>query len=93
MARVLVVDDTERNRALVRGALGKFSELEIVEADSGDRAFETIQSQGSFDLLITDLRMTNGTGIELLRRLRKTGTATKKGHCRDRYHRGRRRLS
>jgi len=75
--KVLIVDDDDQNRILIRSALEKFSELEIVEANSGNSAFEIMNTQENFDLLITDLRMSDGTGIELLRRLKKKGKPPK----------------
>src|SRR5689334_14773392 len=65
---ILVVDDDPFYRETLV-TLGKKLGYNIVEAKCGNEAFNIIQSQPIAGL-ITDLRMPNGTGIELMERIR-----------------------
>ena len=68
--KVLVVDDEKSVTgalALILGAAG----YEIAVAENVTRAM-AILSQGSFDLVITDLRLPDGTGIDLITHIKKT---------------------
>lgn len=47
--------------------------MNVIRANSGNEAFQIIQNQ-CVDGVITDLRMGNGTGIELLRKIRNNKT-------------------
>lgn len=74
MFKLLIVDD----ESIIRGGLRAYAEslwageLEwILCADSGEAAWNMIQEKGVPDIMITDIRMPHGTGIELLRRMRK----------------------
>jgi len=44
-------------------------EHEIVEAESGARALEVLRGDNRFDLILTDVMMPEGTGIDLHRQL------------------------
>jgi CheY-like chemotaxis protein len=66
---VLVVDDTASIRELLTAAFTEAG-CHVLAADGGNEGF-AILSRVSVDLLITDLRMENGTGVELIRRLRR----------------------
>ncbi|HTL53527.1 MAG TPA: sigma-54 dependent transcriptional regulator [Planctomycetota bacterium] len=61
---VLVVDDHEATRASLREVLERQS-LACVEAGSRHEAFEALRNQ-DFDLVITDLRLPDGDGFEVL---------------------------
>lgn len=65
--RVLVVDDEADFRRLVKEALGSFA---VVEAGDGREALVIVQEQ-DLDLVITDIRMPNMDGYELLQNLRR----------------------
>jgi two-component system response regulator PilR (NtrC family) len=64
MARILVVDDEQSMRDFLRMMLSK-QEYEVVTAASGDEAKRELEA-GDFDMVITDIKMPDMTGIELL---------------------------
>ncbi|QEL14207.1 response regulator [Limnoglobus roseus] len=67
---VLVVDDEEMIRTLVRSLL-ETNGYRVVEAENGFRAAELISNElEGVDLLITDVRMPGLTGPDLARKLR-----------------------
>lgn len=65
--RILVVDDDEVDRIHVRRALetSELGVVDIVEADSGQRALERIRS-GGFDVVFLDQCLPDIDGIEIL---------------------------
>lgn len=65
---VLVVDDEELLRSYLVYELGKMG-LSAVEAGTGKEALVVAGTQ-KFDLIITDLRMPDMNGVELLRQIR-----------------------
>jgi two-component system chemotaxis response regulator CheY len=67
--KILVVDDSEQMRGLIRSILEQDSHFEIEEAINGREAFNLIKAE-SFDLLITDLFMPEMNGRELITKLR-----------------------
>lgn len=67
---ILVVDDEPE----VRAGIAKFFErqgCQTLQASSGKEAFQLILSQ-PFDAVVTDIRMPNGSGIELLAWIKST---------------------
>jgi PAS domain S-box-containing protein len=67
---ILVVDDNEPVRALVAEIL-KSSGYRVIEASSGSEALLAAgRSSGPIHLLLTDVQMPQGTGVELAERLR-----------------------
>ncbi len=64
MARILVVDDEQRNTQLLRFQL-EGEGHEVVELDNGRAALETLAEQ-SFDLVLTDLRMEPVDGMQII---------------------------
>jgi CheY-like chemotaxis protein len=63
--RILVVDNDERVLFVMRGALMRLgAEYDVVTVRSGGEALEEFR-KGSFDLVITDLKMSDMDGIEL----------------------------
>jgi len=73
-ARILVIDDD----ALMRDSLAQTlagAGYEVVTAPSGRHGLDEI-GRGSFDLVLTDLKMPNMNGIEMLRELRRRGDET-----------------
>ncbi|MDL1899689.1 response regulator transcription factor [Anaerolineae bacterium CFX9] len=68
-AHILVVDDEWAIRYSVSKTLQKAG-YQVKEAESGEKALETLQGQ-SFDVVLTDVRMPPGIdGVELVRRIK-----------------------
>jgi PAS domain S-box-containing protein len=67
-ATILVVDDVEHNRSFIRDTL-KNSNIKVIEADEGFKALEMAKKELP-DLIISDIRMPNMDGFELLDRLK-----------------------
>ena len=73
-ARILVVDDERSMREFLEIMLQQDG-YDVRCAESGKRALEFIR-QESFDLVITDIRMQNVDGLEVLRQCRTISPAT-----------------
>jgi putative two-component system response regulator len=73
-ARILVVDDIEQNRRLLRALLTPQG-YEIIEAANGDDALSAIHN-GNVDLVLLDIMMPGIDGIEVCRRI-KSNRATR----------------
>lgn len=63
--RILVVDDEETLRSFIGNVL-KDEGYEVTEASSGEEALEKVK-QISFDLMLTDVKMSGIDGIQLLK--------------------------
>jgi DNA-binding NtrC family response regulator len=66
--RILVVDDEPAQRELVLGFLKKQG-FDVAAAESGGKAVELFR-QDSFDLVLTDQKMPNLSGLDLLQAVR-----------------------
>ncbi len=64
--KVLVVDDDTIQRMLLVDLLQRFAKVDIVEADSGDAAWELLQAGLCPVLCCCDMRMPGMSGMELL---------------------------
>ena len=71
-ARVLVADDEASIRFVLRQALEEAGH-EVVDADSGEAAWKAL-AEGGFAIAFLDIRMPGPSGLELLERLRVTGS-------------------
>ena len=69
--RILIVDDQSTMRNLIRGMLGKMGFRHMAEAEDGDIALSKLKEE-PFDLVISDLHMARMSGLELLRKARKS---------------------
>ncbi len=67
--RILVVDDFSTMRRIVRNILRQLGFQNIVEADDGSTAWETL-NKDQIDFIVSDWNMPNMSGIELLRKVR-----------------------
>ena len=67
-ARILVVDDDDAVRMMMGTALER--QGYEVQLTASEEAATAAQKGGGFDLLLTDIVMENGDGIDLLRRMR-----------------------
>ena len=68
-ARILVVDDEESHRIMLRAVLQEEG-YEVAEAADGPDAIRAVE-QEPFDLILLDIRMTTMDGIEALTEIRK----------------------
>ncbi len=66
---ILVVDDSATMRQLIGLTLKKVKGCQVVEAPNGLDAVARLGS-GSFDLIITDIKMPEMDGLELVRHVR-----------------------
>ncbi len=87
-SRVLVVDDSQSNRMLIK-LMSEKLDVDCTEASSGFEAIEMIQEQGptAFDLILMDLSMPRMDGIETTQVLNTMGINTPilalTAHCDD----------
>ncbi len=66
---ILVVDDEPESRMILRKILGDLG-YRVIERPDGSSALMTIRNVGAVDLVITDERMPDMSGLELVRTLR-----------------------
>ena len=64
MQKILVIDDQPGMRRSLSILLGKAG-YEVEEAANGEHAVTFLEKQ-AFDLVITDLKMSPGTGLDIL---------------------------
>jgi signal transduction histidine kinase/DNA-binding response OmpR family regulator/HPt (histidine-containing phosphotransfer) domain-containing protein len=69
--RVLVVDDNETNRRVLRGQLARWK-LDSEGADGAAQALAALADERRFDLAILDLHMPDEDGMTLARRIRES---------------------
>jgi two-component system response regulator HydG len=74
MARILVVDD-ERNMRTTLSLMLRAAGHDVREADSGETACRAVDV-GDFDLVLTDLKMKQTDGLEVLRHIKDTAPLT-----------------
>ena len=67
--RILIVDDSPVNRAVLSALIARVGKSEVVECESGAEALAKLQSE-RFDLVLSDLWMPGMSGVELARRIR-----------------------
>ena len=68
--RVLVVDDFATMRRIIKNILRQIGFTNIVEADDGTTAWETLNKDDSIEFIVSDWNMPQMTGIEFLRKVR-----------------------
>ena len=69
-SRVLVVDDSSVNRAVLKAMLAKIGVGGFAMAENGREALATLKGDPNFDLVLTDLWMPEMDGYGLLRAIR-----------------------
>ena len=69
--RILVVDDFQTMRRIVKGVLKDLGFTNIVEADNGVKALEILKAD-KIDFIVCDWNMPEMSGIELLKKVRTT---------------------
>jgi two-component system, chemotaxis family, chemotaxis protein CheY len=68
--KILVVDDSLTMRKIIVNSLNRLGFKEVVEADNGKKAFETLSTGGGADLILTDWNMPEMSGLELIQAVR-----------------------
>ncbi|MFW6093492.1 MAG: response regulator [Pseudomonadota bacterium] len=68
-SRILIVDDMQTMRRLLKSALNDLGYTNVTDADGGKAALALLES-GDYSLLITDWNMPDMGGIDLLRAVR-----------------------
>ena len=68
--KVLVVDDFATMRRIIKNILRQIGFTNIVEADDGTTAWETLNKDDSIEFIVSDWNMPQMAGIELLRKVR-----------------------
>lgn len=72
--RILVIDDDELSRELVRSMLARLG-LEATGVETGAEGLAALAEPQDFDLVITDLKLPDIDGMDLVSRLRQTDPA------------------
>jgi DNA-binding response OmpR family regulator len=72
--RILVVDDTPDILDFLKMVFSKAG-FDVVAATGGWEAFKEFQKQ-EFDLVLTDLQMPNGNGLDLVSDIKRSGSKT-----------------
>jgi YesN/AraC family two-component response regulator len=70
MARILIIDDDDQLRTMLRTMLEKVGYNDIEEAASGNMGMKLFR-QDPFDVVITDIIMPDKEGIEMITELRR----------------------
>ena len=68
MSRILVVDDESLMRDFLSESLTSH-EYEVDSAENGAKALELMKNE-SYDVILTDFKMPNATGMDVLRKAR-----------------------
>lgn len=71
MKKVLVVDDSEVIRNIVVNALDSI-DLELLQAESGENAWDILQKDSSIDLVLLDWFMEGMTGYDLFMKMKES---------------------
>lgn len=78
MNRILLIEDFEEIRRWLAGLLREaFGEVSITEAATVAQAYAHLDVQ-SYDLIVIDINLPDGTGIDILRRIKTQGSTA---HC------------
>jgi PAS domain S-box-containing protein len=75
MSRVLVVDDEEAYRTLMAGHLERKG-MNVMTAEDGPNALDLFDSEGAFDVVVTDLMMPVMSGLDLLGEIKQREPST-----------------
>ena len=75
MAKLLVVDDERNIRARLASFLESYGHI-VQTAESGEEALELLANNGPVDLVLTDYKMAEVNGLELLQQIRRQAPET-----------------
>ena len=68
--KILVVDDSATMRRIIINTLSRIGYNKTVEAEDGADAYATLESEDSIDFIITNLNMSNESGLEFVSMIR-----------------------
>lgn len=69
--KVLIADDSQVMRSILRRCLSRLSVTDVIESEDGNSAFQKFH-ESEFDVVISDWNMPNGDGLHLLTQIRQT---------------------
>jgi len=69
-AQILLVDDMALNRQLIKSYLEQFSELTLIEAETGEQALSLVMQQ-AFDLILMDRRLPDEDGDSVCKKIKR----------------------
>ncbi|HVR86418.1 MAG TPA: sigma-54 dependent transcriptional regulator [Planctomycetota bacterium] len=72
--RILLVEDDRENCLMLKEVLGKWG-YQVIEAYSGEEALDRSRKE-AFDIVLTDIRMAQTSGLDVLREFRKSHPRT-----------------
>ena len=67
--KILLVDDETAMRGTIANIL-RSKGFDVVEASGGDEAFSLFKEQEDINLVVSDIRMPEGDGMELLKNIK-----------------------
>ncbi|HOI82850.1 MAG TPA: chemotaxis response regulator CheY [Campylobacterales bacterium] len=68
--KILVVDDSSTMRRIIKNTLNHLGYKDLLEAEDGALAWETMTQNADIGVLITDWNMPNMNGLELVKKVR-----------------------
>ncbi len=68
--KILVVDDSSTMRRIIKNTLNHLGYKDLLEAEDGALAWETMTQNDDIGVLITDWNMPNMNGLELVKKVR-----------------------
>lgn len=68
--KILVVDDFPTMRRIVKTLLKQNGFNNFVEAENGEEAYKTLQTEAGIEFVVSDWNMPKMTGLELLKTVR-----------------------
>ena len=71
--KILIVDDMKTMRKITAKACQGIGFSDFLEAEDGQKAWETLNDNPSVGLIISDWNMPNCTGLDFLKRVRADG--------------------
>jgi len=73
MTKILLIEDEEPiRRVLTRILTAQNTDFDITEAEDGKMGFDLL-SKGNFDLVLCDIKMPKMDGIEVLKKIKRSG--------------------
>ena len=68
--RVMIVDDNENNLYSLNALIGKYMDVEVIQAASGQAALEMALDDPRIDLIVLDIQMPEMDGYEVMQEIR-----------------------